>query len=367
MNNSPVPKILVLSDGKPGHYNQSLGIIDRLDNVNAQVIQLKFKKKWRDNLIRVFGYLFGGTKIPDKLIIAILKWGLDKSSADEILRVKDFDIILSTGSSVASLNLLLGKLIKAKTVVCTRPSPLGVKHFDLAILPEHSRPRKIPNNVVMTFGVPNRVTPESARIAGTELLEKINVSARSIIGVLLGGDDPYYRITADMVSDLVDILLQVCEQIDAQIALTTSRRTSNQIEDILGLKLRCHPLCCLFVSAKENVQGNIVQGIIGISELTIVTEDSFSMVCESASSGKKTLILNVVRKKGEPYERREKVYRILVSEGYAKRSDLQDLKISVIDYVKDKSSPKILNDSHIAAEAIRHLLVKSCASLCESG
>lgn len=358
MDRSSIPQILVLSDGKAGHYNQSLGIIDRLDNISSQIIRVKFKKKWRDNLLRVFGYIFGGIKIPDKLIISVLKWGLDESSADEILKVRNIDVILSTGSSVASPNLLLGKLIKAKSVVCTRPSPLGIRYFDLAILPEHSRPRKIPKNVVMTFGVPNRVTPETVRIAGSELSQMINISGKIIIGVLLGGDDPYYRITADMVSNLVDILLQVCEQINAQIALTTSRRTSDRVEDILRSKLKDNPLCCLFVSAKDSVQGNVVQGILGISELTIVTEDSFSMVCESASSGKKTLILNVERKKGKPYDRRERVYRILVNEGYTKRSDLQNLMSNLIDYINDKSSPKILNDSQIAAEALQGLWVK---------
>ncbi|MGB9596821.1 MAG: mitochondrial fission ELM1 family protein [Candidatus Poribacteria bacterium] len=358
MQRSSIPQILVLSDGKAGHYNQSLGIIDRLDNVNAQIVQVKFKKKWRDNLIRVFGYILGGTKIPDNLILSILNWGLDKSSIDELLQVKDIDIILSTGSSVASPNLLLGKLINAKSVVCTRPSPLGIRHFDLAILPEHSRPRKIPSNVVMTFGVPNRITPETVRIAGLELSQTINISGKPIIGVLLGGDDPYYRITTDIASNLVDILEQVCKQIDAQFALTTSRRTSDQVENILKSKLEDNPLCCLFVSAKESVQSNVVQGILGISGLTIVTEDSFSMVCESTSSGKKTLILNVERKKGKPYNRREKVYRVFVNEGYTKRSDLQDLLSNLIDYTKDKSNPKILNDSQVAAEALKRLLVK---------
>lgn len=162
--NLPIAKILVLSDGKPGHYNQSLGIIDRFDNIYTQTIQIKFKKKWRDNCLRIYAYIFGGLWISNWQIESVLGWGLDKSSADELLNAKDFNLILSTGSSVASPNLLMSKMIKAKSVVCTRPSPLGIRHFDLAILPEHSRPDKIPKNVIMTFGVPNRITPKSVRM-----------------------------------------------------------------------------------------------------------------------------------------------------------------------------------------------------------
>jgi mitochondrial fission protein ELM1 len=356
--NSPIAKILVLSDGKPGHYNQSLGIIDRFDNIYTQTIQIIFKKKWRDNLIRIFGYIFGGLRGSNCLITSVLRWGLEKSSANELLNARDFDLILSTGSSVASPNLLMSKIIKAKSVVCTRPSPLGIKHFDLAILPEHSRPRKIPKNVVMTFGVPNRITPKSVRIAGLDLSQKNSISDKRIIGILLGGDDPYYSIPVGMASSLSDILLDVCNQINTQIAITTSRRTCDSAEEILKSKLKADPACCFFVSAKESNQGNVVQGILGISNIAIVTEDSFSMVCESASSGKRIIILDVERKKKKPYARREKVYKSLVEQGYARRSNLQNLKTDLINYMNDRSKPKVLNDAEIVAKALKRLLEK---------
>jgi len=347
-------RILILSDGKPGHYNQSLGIIDRLSNIYTETIQVKFKRKWRDNLIRVSSRLLGGIKLPDGFIKAMLTWGLDNSSTKSLLKTDKFDIILSTGSSVAPINLLLGKLTGSKTVVCTRPSPLGIKHFDLALLPEHSRPIRIPKNVVMTFGVPNRITPESVEKAGTELSRQVSISGNGVIGVLLGGDDPYYRISNDMASRLCDILLDVCKQVDARIALTTSRRTDPEAESVIESKLENNSYCCLFVSAKSNRQG-IVPGILGISDITIVTEDSFSMVCESASSGKKVMILNVERKKGV-HTKREKVYRLIVERGYARRTDLPDLIIELLDYINDTSQPKALNDSQIAADAVYQLL-----------
>jgi uncharacterized protein len=349
------PHILVLSDGKPGHYNQSLGIIDRLDNAYAETIQIKFKRKWRDNLIRVTMRLLGGIKLPDKIIKAMLTWGLDSSSTKSLLTTNKFDIILSTGSSVAPINLMLGKLTGTKTVVCTRPSPLGTKHFDLALLPEHSRPRRIPKNVVMTFGVPNRITPESVEKAGTELSEEVSISGNGVIGVLLGGDDPYYRISPDMASGLCDVLSDISKQTDMRIALTTSRRTDPEAEKVIESALQDQPYCCLFVSARSGGQKNIVSGILGISDVTIVTEDSFSMVCESASSGKKIMILNVERKKGF-HPKRERVYRLIVERGYARRTDLPDLKNKLLDFINDTSQTKALNDSQIAADALSKLI-----------
>jgi len=348
-------QILILSDGKPGHYNQSLGIVDKLSDTYTETIQVKFKRKWRDNLLRVSTRALGGMKLPYGLIKAILSWGLDDSSAKSLLKAGNFDIILSTGSSVAAPNLLLGKFTGAKTVVCTRPSPLGIRHFDLAILPEHSRPRRIPKNVVMTFGVPNKITPESVEKAGTELSQQLNISGNRVIGVLLGGDDPCYRISPDMASSLCDALLDLCKQTDMRVALTTSRRTDPESESVIESRLRNSHYCCLYVSARSGGQRNTVSGILGISDITIVTEDSFSMVCEAASSGKKVMILNVERKNGG-HTKREKVYRLIVERGYAKRTDLPDLNNKLLNFVNDTSKPKALNDSQIAADALRQLL-----------
>ncbi|MDP6746420.1 MAG: hypothetical protein QGH37_05265 [Candidatus Poribacteria bacterium] len=44
-----VKQIIILSDGKPGHYNQSLGILDHLKNCDHRLIEISFRHKWRDN------------------------------------------------------------------------------------------------------------------------------------------------------------------------------------------------------------------------------------------------------------------------------------------------------------------------------
>ncbi len=118
--------ILVLSDGKPGHYNQSLGIIDSMKDVYAEVKQIRFKKKWRDNTLRVITRLIYRIDISNKLIKALLKWSLESSSFCLLQELGHFDAVLSTGSSVAGPNFWLSKIIGAKSVVCTRPLVLNL-------------------------------------------------------------------------------------------------------------------------------------------------------------------------------------------------------------------------------------------------
>ena len=242
---------------------------------------------------------------------------------------------------------------------CALPisSPVGTAHFDLAILPERMRPRHIVSNVVMTLGVPNKVTLEQVGTAGTALGERLRIGNQQIIGLLLGGDDRRYSVPADMVSSLCDILLDVCEQGEMRLALTTSRRTDPKSEDALKSRVSGNPYCCLSILASEPQQENPVPGILGISDVVIVTEDSFSMVCEAASSGKKIIILEVNRQKhGDP--KRQKVYQMLVDGKYARSAHISDLKNVILDFAGDPSKPKVLDDAQTAAHALCGLISK---------
>ena len=138
MNNRKVIYILILSDQKPGHYNQSLGVVERIDNCQYHVINVAYQGKSHDNLLRIATCIFDRYLLPKKIIRFCLKLTLSSKTLSEIASIQHIDAIISTGSSVAALNLLLGQLLNAQTVTCRHPSPVGTDLFDLAILPQTS-------------------------------------------------------------------------------------------------------------------------------------------------------------------------------------------------------------------------------------
>ena len=157
-------KVIVLSDNKPGHYKQSLGIVRRLPECRTEWLEVGFRQKWRDNLLRVFMCVFGGLQLPISLIRSLLQWSLAPESYNALTHHQTADIILSTGSSVAAVNLLLGRILGAKTVTCRRPSPIGTRYFDLAILPMISWQHAVgQDNVCKTIGVPNPISPDTLK------------------------------------------------------------------------------------------------------------------------------------------------------------------------------------------------------------
>ncbi len=346
---------ILLSDGKPGHYNQSLGVIERLPECEYHWIDVRFRSKQRDNLLRVLMRLLAGFRLPRRLIKACLHMALQRDTLDEIYAVEP-DFILSTGSSVAAPNLLIGQLLDTKTVTCRRPSPVGVHHFDLAILPRMYWTHRNRSNICKTLGVPNRVRPEKLEMQRKELQTDLDLSNQRRVGILIGGEDRYDTITETTAARLIEVLQQFATRRDMQLLLTTSRRTPLPVENLIDERLSNASYCPILVLAHgEDSLTDPVGTIFALSDVLVVTEDSFSMVCEAASSGKRVIILEVDHKmRRRP--KRSKVYSEIMRHASVKWSDVEDLESSLDAALADESPIKSLQDTHVAATAIRQLL-----------
>ena len=349
-------RAILLSDGKPGHYNQSLGVIEQMPECKYHWIDVKFRSKHRDNLLRVLMRLFGGFRLPRWLIKACLHMALQQDILDEIYAVEP-DFILSTGSSVAAPNLLIGQLFDAKTVTCRRPSPVGIHHFDLAILPRmYWSPRRNRANVCKTLGVPNRVRPEKLETQRNRLQTNSDLSDQRRIGVLIGGEDRHYTITETTALRLIEVLQQFATRWDSQLLLTTSRRTPLPVENLIGEHLSNTQHCPILVLAHgENSLTDPVGTILALADVIIVTEDSFSMVCEAASSGKRVIILEIDhRTRRRP--KQHQVYSEIMRHASVKWSDVENLEASLEITLADESPIKSLQDTQAAAAAVGQLL-----------
>ena len=348
-------RAILLSDGKPGHYNQSLGVIERLSECEYHWIDVRFRSKQRDNLLRVLMRLFGGFGLPRWLIKACLHMALQRDTLTEIYAL-GADFILSTGSSVAAPNLLIGQLLDAKTVTCRRPSPVGVHHFDLAILPQMYWPRRNRTNICKTLGVPNRVRPEKLEMQRQELQTDLDLSDQRRVGVLIGGEDRYDTITETTTARLIEVLHQFATRRDMQLLMTTSRRTPLSVENLISKRFSNTEQCPVLVLAHgEDSIADPVGTIFALSDVIVVTEDSFSMVCEAASSGKRVVILEVDHKT-QRRPKRNKVYSEIIRHASVERSDVEDLEATLEAALTTESPINSLQDTHRAAIAVRQLL-----------
>ena len=362
MSSNPQPKkIVILSDGKPGHYNQSLGIMDQLSDDEYQLVEINFRSKWHDNILRIFLSLFPGGKLTDKVIWSILFFSLTEETISKLKNIQSVALILSTGSSVAAVNLLLGQLLDAKTVTCRPPSPVGTRQFDLAILPRlyWRQPERI--NVCRTLGVPNRISPERLEHF-RPLSQKVSSSQRSKIGLLIGGNSPLHNMSKKVATRWIDFLLQLVKSRKWQVLLSTSRRTPKVIEeyiaDIVKDRNDDFPINLFSHQIPSSSQFKF-EHILANSDLLLVTEDSFSMVCEACSSGKPVVILEVERTQPNwRYRQWDTIYQELTARQIAEwETDQLTNQVNGI-VMAEKPAIKVpcLRDAEIAARSINQLL-----------
>ena len=350
-------KVVILSDNKPGHYKQSLGIVEKLPECQTEWLEIAFRQKWRDNLLRVFMCIFGGMPFPTSLIHTLLRWSLTSESYSTLTYLQAADIILSTGSSVAAINLLLGKMLGAKTVTCRRPSPLGVRNFDLAILPMFSwHGKRYKQNVCQTVGVPNPISTDTLNIERERLTQVLNLPECPRIGLLIGGTEQHETITIADAEQLNEICEAVATEIDAQILVTTSRRTPPDVAGHLTSTLKNNEWCSLFIEPDTPSElKDPYQAILALSDLLIVTADSFSMVCEAASSGHPVIVLTLSDENVKK-PKRYTVYAYMEQHAIVSRCRLDGLKQQITDGLTSRVPNTPLQDTETAVHAIRCLM-----------
>lgn len=353
-------RVVILSDNKPGHYKQSLGIIKKMPEYHMEWLEIQFRAKWRDNLLRLFMCIFGGIPLSTSIIRSLLRWSLTTSTYNAILQIREADLVLSTGSSVAAVNLLLGRILHAKTATCRRPSPVGISQFDLAILPMLSWEKaKGRDNVCKTVGVPNPISSDALNAERTQLLQKLNLSVCPRIGILVGGTDQHETIAIEDAERLSEICKAIAKKKNLQILVTTSRRTPLDVAEYLKSQLEDVDWCPLFVTPDMPSElENSYQAILALSDLLIVSADSFSMVCEAASSGRKVIVLSLSRKRRRQ-PKRYKVYEYMEQDSIVMRCTLDELSQQVeVALVSRDNTNTPLRDTKKAADAIWTLINK---------
>ncbi len=344
----PGADVLVLSDGKAGHLNQSLGMVRRLARAKYRVAQIQFRSTFHRGLAWAAGVCGKGK-------VKFLHKTLTRESFDAIMESRP-KVVLSTGISVAPVNLMLGRIFRAATAVSMKPGPIKLTRYDLAIVPMHDAPPKMPH-VVETLGAPNLIGQELLNMEAAKLRKTLDLKKRLRIGVLVGGETRDYYISRETGIALTGQLKRLCQELDAELLVSTSRRTPRSIEKMIAGAFENDEACRLMALASAG-PSNPVPGILGLSDIIIVTEESTSMVSEAASSGKTVVVMRIDRHYNKRLKQ-ERTIQELVRLGYVAASAPEALFDTVMGLWPPKAPPKVLCDTDVAAEALEKLLRRS--------
>jgi len=292
--------IVILNDKKMGHLHQSIAmaqsvkdaLTERGISVRTEVIDIEFKNQAKEKVFA--GISFVSHRRVSQGRLRYLKWFLQRKSFLEVMSVKG-DFVISCGSSVAGVNYFLSQDYRAKSIVIQKPGILNLNRFDLVVLPEHDRSIFDPKNkkVLYTKIAPNLITPAYVQEQAKSLASKFSClqhKAPVTIGIFWGGDSKKFMISASLAKQIMDQLKEAVAALNGQLLLTTSRRTSLEAEAVIKESLKGFSRCPLSIFPKEHNVPEAVGGMLGLSDIVIVSSDSISMVSEAVSSGKTIVV-----------------------------------------------------------------------------
>jgi mitochondrial fission protein ELM1 len=238
-------KALIISDGKPGHIQQSIAFC-KLKKIPYDLMEFQATK-----VQKFFYYIFAFFGYFPKIKIE-----------------KNYDVIVSAGSSTYYANLALAKNTHAKSVAIMLPQGFKYSLFDYIIANAHDNPPTLHN--IISF-------PLSLSIASPQRIVKKNKD--QCIGVVIGGPNDIFSMHAEDIKAVLDDI-NIRYQ-DVQIVLTTSRRTPKEVE----LLIQQYDFDYSLIYSKEpNI--NPIDDFIAICDEIYVSCDSISMLSHIKANSK---------------------------------------------------------------------------------
>ncbi len=234
-------RVLLITDGKPGHLNQLKGLLAQLQahcDVHAEWLDLHAQP--------------------------MSTWALWKQARQSA----PVDIVIGAGHRTHKAVLLLGR--HAFTCLLMKPS-LPISWFDACVIPRHDQPRHS-EAILVTDGVLNTVRPKPADrpVSGQGLL-------------LIGGASKHYAFDSESIQTQIEAILA---QSSGHWVLTDSRRTPADFLAQLEQRLAQAGLSsAIRLYPHQETEPDWLPTQYQQADAIWVTPDSVSMVYESLTSG----------------------------------------------------------------------------------
>jgi KDO2-lipid IV(A) lauroyltransferase len=360
---TPLKRIMVLSDGKKGHLKQSLSIVELIKeyrmeeghapgDIQHEIIDIEFKSRLRKAVFNLCAPFFSSR---DRGRLRKMKWALTEKSYDSAVRCYA-DVVISCGSSLAGVNRMMAIENNARNAIIFDPGRAMRKRFDLVIVPSHDAGagNVDAGNTVTVDMAPNLISRKKLKTIMAGLDPEKWFRGQRRIGVMIGGDNRDYVFTPELASELSDNIKKTCEQIDACVYITTSRRTPAAFERILEDELSGFDRCALFVKGREDTDPGTVEKILAASDIAVVSGESISMVSEAASSGRPVMVYMPVRK-AESLTKYDRFVEDLREKGYLVRVKPKDIPAEAADILRAKAAPPECGDDRTVSKELYRL------------
>jgi len=269
-------RILILSDGRAVHLNQSIAFCKYL-NLPYDIVEVSPKFKWS----KALSYFLDKVAIKTKLLFNMI-----------VLR-KDYTLIVGTGSQTYYMTKVLAKGLNARSI--TMMLPRGYRYdFDIIFAQSHDNPPKQKNIIEIPANF-SYVEPRG-----------LYVAKKHAIGIVIGGNNKIFNMSKEKLQVQLDFIVK-CYQ-GYEIAITTSPRTSEEIERLI----KSYHFDYEVLFSQNPI--NPIPDFLDLCETVFITGDSTSMISEAIAYGiSNVMVLSLESKEENKFER---FVKSLEREGY---------------------------------------------------
>ncbi len=259
-------RILIISDGKAGHLNQSIAFC-KIKDVSYDILEVKFKSKFH----KALSYIF------DRF-----DFFSDKLFEEHKSYYPDFyDAIVSTGSGTYYFNKLIGTKYNKKSIALMLPKSYKYTNFYYIIAQEHDHPVLLDNLLAIPLNI------SFPKVKG--FIKKIE--DKKALAIIIGGDNDVFTMNYEIIKKTLDEIFEKYPEYLKYI--TTSRRTSFDIEALIDE----YDFDYKLIYSREPTI-NPIGDFIAVCDEFFITIDSTSMLSEvRANTDAKINIIELESKK----------------------------------------------------------------------
>jgi len=230
------------TDGKPGHENQTSGLINALENRTSVKIHT--------------------IDVPSNIITFIFSLLIGRFYR-QLSQLTKPNYLIAAGSTTQLPMQFSHLFFGGKRILLMRPY-WPMNWFDHLIIPQHDSP-KIDNKILVTQGAINKVSPSS------------NHDAKQGV-ILLGGPSKHYFW------DSISIIEQITQLLKAHADISWTVANSRRTPDDFETQLQAHSGKVTFIDFRETDSSWLPKQLTGSGHVW-VSPDSVSMLYEAITSG----------------------------------------------------------------------------------
>ncbi len=266
-------RVWVLSDGQPGHYNQSRGIVSALQRLQP------VETAWLDVRLRL-----GLLRVP-------LRRRLNRAPRPATLRPLragyrmgalpqgNCDLLVSAGGKTSFANAWLAAVLDVPNIYAGSLRGLDAALFDVVLTLE-----PVPGaagNLVLPLP-PSPVTPEVVAQKGRGLRERLGGGEQRYWTLMLGGNGAGFRYRRRDWLELASLMKRLAVHYGVRWLVASSRRTGRCAERVLRAALDPHIVArgCWY-GDRDSCD---TEALLGAAQRVFVTEDSMTMLTEAVCS-----------------------------------------------------------------------------------